>query len=67
MSIISSSPTLPHPKASSTVKNTAVGSGSRPTSSSYKIPSSAPSEPRTLGRAPEGWLGDTQKKEAPLS
>ncbi len=67
MSIISSSPTLPHPSGGSTVKNTAVGSGSRPTASRHKIPSSAPSEPRTLGRAPAGWLGDTQKKEAPFS
>jgi hypothetical protein len=67
MSIISSSPTLSHPKGSSASQNTSVGSGSRPTASSHKIPSSAPSEPRTLGRAPQGWLGDTQKKEAPFS
>jgi hypothetical protein len=67
MGIISSSPTLSGSKGSSTTKNTAVGSGSRPTKSKYPIPSSAPSDQRTLGRAPEGWLGDTQKKEAPFS
>ncbi len=67
MSIISPSPTMPHPKGGSSMKNTAVGSGSRPTPSVHKIPSSTPENSRTLGRAPDGWLGDTQKKEAPMS
>lgn len=41
---------------SSASQNTAVGSGSRPTKSSIDIPTSAPDDPRTLGRAPQGWL-----------
>lgn len=68
MALISESgKTLPHPGGTSAPQNTAVGGGSRPTPSRHKIPSSAPDDPRTLGRAPAGWLGDTQKKEAPMS
>ena len=33
-----------------------VGSGSRPTTSRYPIPTSAPMNPRTLGREPGGSL-----------
>lgn len=33
-----------------------VGSGSRPTPSKFSTPTSAPTNPRTLGRAPAGWL-----------
>lgn len=56
MSIISDSPAMKAPKQSSAPQNTSVGSGSRPTSSSIKIQTSAPSEPLTLGRAPAGAL-----------
>lgn len=44
------------PAQSSRPQNTAVGSGSRPGSGSVMIPTSAPSDPHTLGRAPGGWL-----------
>lgn len=44
------------PKESSAPQNTAVGGGSRPTTSKIATPTSAPSEPHTLGRAPSGWL-----------
>ena len=54
--IISDSPTLKAMKEKSASQNTAVGSGSRPTKSKIKLDTSAPSEPRTLGRAPGGWL-----------
>ncbi len=57
MSIISDSPTLkPMDKGTSRPQDTSVGSGSRPTPSQIKIPTSAPSEPHDLGRAPPGWL-----------
>lgn len=56
MGIISDSPTMKAPKQSSAAQNTSVGSGSRPTASSIKIPTSAPSEPATLGRATKGAL-----------
>lgn len=54
--IISDSPTMKNEKGSSATQNTAVGSGARPTKSKHKLPSSAPTEPHTLGRAPGGWL-----------
>lgn len=54
--IISDSPTLKGEKGSSRPQGTAVGSGSRPTSSKVKIPTSAPSSPHELSRAPGGWL-----------
>lgn len=44
------------PKQSSAPQMTAVGGGSRPTASKIATPSSAPMDPHTLGRAPEGWL-----------
>lgn len=56
MGIISDSPTLKAPKQTSAAQNTSVGSGSRPTASSVKIPTSAPDDPQTLGRAPSGYL-----------
>ncbi len=56
--MISKSPTLPiHDHGSSAPQNTSVGSGSRPTTSRIKIETSAPMEPRTLGRATPGALG----------
>ena len=44
------------PKQSSAPQNTAVGSGSRPTSGKIDIPTSAPAAAHTLGRAVNGWL-----------
>jgi hypothetical protein len=54
MSIISKSPTVAHPKigmskSGSASQNTSVGSGSRPTKSKFTLPTSAPSDPKTLG------------------
>lgn len=57
MAIWSNSPTLKHAKESSTPQHTAVGGGSRPTSSKHKIETSAPEDPRTLGRMVPGALG----------
>ncbi len=55
--LISDSPTAKKSdNRSSASQNTAVGSGSRPTPSRMKIPTSAPSQPHELGRAPKGWL-----------
>lgn len=55
--MISKSPTLPvEGGKSSASQNTSVGSGSRPTASRIKIHTSAPEQPRDLGRAPSGWL-----------
>lgn len=56
MSIISKSPSLPQEHGTSAAQNTAVGSGSRPTKSSMKIDTSAPMDPKTLGRDPGGSL-----------
>ena len=55
--MISNSPTIAveHGKASAS-QNTSVGSGSRPTTSRIKIPTSAPTEPHTLGRETPGAL-----------
>lgn len=44
------------PKQSSSPQDTAVGSGSRPTTSKMALPTSAPMNPHTLGRAPPTWL-----------
>jgi hypothetical protein len=44
------------PAQSSAPQNTAVGSGSRPTGGKIGIDTSAPADPRTLGKAPPGWL-----------
>jgi hypothetical protein len=43
-------------KRSSAPQNTATGSGSRPMSSKFKIPTSEPKNERTMERAPKGWL-----------
>lgn len=67
MALISDSGGLPHPGGTSAPQNTAVGSGSRPTPSKMKIPSSAPEDSKTLGRAPGGALPHTGKDEAPFS
>lgn len=44
------------PSQSSSAQNTAVKSGSRPGAASVMIETSSPSDPRTLERAPAGWL-----------
>ena len=49
MGIISDSPTLKGPMGTSAAQNTSVGSGSRPTPSRFKIPTSAPANAKTLG------------------
>lgn len=56
MGILSKSPSMPQEKGSSAKQNTEVGSGSRPTKSMYPLPTSAPTEPHTLGRSPPEWL-----------
>ena len=56
MSIISDKGGVKAPAQSSRGQNTAVGSGSRPTASSIKIDSSAPTNPKTLGRSTPGAL-----------
>lgn len=56
MSRVSKSPTVAHPKGSSMKQNTAVGSGSRPGPSKVKIATSAPQNPKTLGRKTPGSL-----------
>lgn len=57
--MISKSPTLPiHDHGTSAPQNTSVGSGSRPTTSSIKIETSAPMDARGLdGRETPGALG----------
>lgn len=55
--MISKSPTISKEDTrKSATQNTSVGSGSRPTASKMQIDTSAPSQPRELGRAPSGWL-----------
>lgn len=44
------------PAQTSMPQNTAVGSGSRPTTSKINIPTTAPENPHELDRAPGGWL-----------
>lgn len=44
------------PKQSSAPQNTAVGSGSRPSGGKIDIPTSAPANAHTMGKAPPGWL-----------
>jgi hypothetical protein len=61
--IISDSPTLKGDHGTSAPQNTAVGSGSRPTPSRHKIPTSAPTEPHTLGRGVPGALGMGKRVE----
>lgn len=56
MSRVSKSPTIAHSKGSSMKQNTSVGSGSRPGPSKVKIATSAPMDPKTLGRKTPGAL-----------
>ena len=57
MSLISKSPTISvEPQKSSAQVSIQAGSGSRPTPSKYKIATSAPENPRTLGRDVPGSL-----------
>lgn len=57
MGIISDSPTIKQEdKRKSAPQKTAVGSGSRPTGSKFKLPTSAPTDPHGLGREPPGAL-----------
>lgn len=56
MARVSKSPTIAHSKGSSMRQGTSVGSGSRPTPSKVKIPTSAPQDPKGLGRKTAGAL-----------
>lgn len=56
MALFESKGAVKAPAQSSRPQNTAVGSGSRPVPSKVKIETSAPSDPRTLGRATTNWL-----------
>lgn len=56
MAIMSDSPHLTPSSKSSAPQNTSVGSGSRPTPSRIKIPTTAPDNPATLGRKTPGAL-----------
>ena len=56
MALVSKSSTIAHPKGKSMKQGTCVGSGSRPTKSKIKIPTSAPTDPHGLGRKPPGAL-----------
>lgn len=64
MGIFSDSPTIKDTdKGTSAKQNTSVGSGSRPTNSTHKIETSAPTNAHTLDRAPPGWLGSGDKSK----
>jgi hypothetical protein len=56
VNIISDSPHMPQEHGDSAMQNTSVGSGSRPTPSKFKIDTSAPEDPHTLGRDVPGSL-----------
>jgi len=56
MALFSSKGGVKAPPQSSRPQDTRVGTSSRPTPSKIKIDTSAPEDPRTLGRAPKGWL-----------
>ena len=57
MSMLGKSPSLKAPEVgTSTPQKTAVGSGSRPTDGKTTTPSSAPMDPKTLGRDVAGSL-----------
>lgn len=56
MALISDKGGCKAPAQTSRGQNTSVGSGSRPTPSKIKIESSAPSDPKGLGRKPAGAL-----------
>jgi hypothetical protein len=56
--------TLKAPPQSSAEQNTAVGSGSRPGTTKFRIESSAPMNPRMLDRDPPmGWLGSGKTRQ----
>ncbi len=56
-SILGSSPTMKATDVgTSAPQNTSTGSGCRPGNSKTTTPTSAPTEPMTLGRAPSGAL-----------
>lgn len=52
--ITSDSPHMTPPAQGIRMQNTSVGSGSRPTPSKIKIPTSAPDDPMTMGRQSPG-------------
>lgn len=52
----SDAPSMPQEHGTSAAQNTAVGSGSRPTPSKIKIPTSAPENAHTQGRDVPGSL-----------
>ena len=56
--ILGNSPAMKHPQTGgdSMPQKTAVGSGSRPTEGKTTTPTSAPMEPKTLGRDTPGSL-----------
>lgn len=56
MALISEQGGVKAPAQSSREQHTAVGSGSRPVPSKIKIESSAPTNPKTLGRDVPGSL-----------
>lgn len=56
VSIFSDAPAMKQESGDSAMQNTAVGSGSRPTPSKFKIETSAPEDPHTLGRKTPGAL-----------
>ena len=57
MALISKSPTISVDKQPSSASvSIACGSGSRPTKSMYKLPTSAPADPKGLGRDIPGSL-----------
>lgn len=56
MSLFGSKGSVKAPAQTSASQNTAVGSGSRPTPSRIKIDTSAPENPKTLGRDVPGSL-----------
>lgn len=56
MGIISDSPSVKPPPQTSSRTHVDAGSGSRPTPSKYKIDTSAPANPKTLGRDVPGSL-----------
>lgn len=56
MSLVSDKGGVKAPAQSSRPQSTSVGSGSRPTPSKIKIDTSAPSDPKGLGRKISGAL-----------
>ena len=55
--------TMKAPAQSSSKLNTSVGSGSRPGTSKFPIPTSSPTDAYMLDRdPPKGWLGSGSEK-----